>query len=383
MAEQPAISARSRRLESLDVLRGLTIIGMVIANASAGLYYDQQIQVFPLVLHSHWDGLTFADIVFPGFLTMMGISIPLALGIDRSGRGMAPGDLGKIGGRVARLLLLGFILSNIYWFADFSSGSWRLFGVLQRIGLCYGAAAILFLQCSPRTRLILAAALLVLYWPVTMIPTLDGIPTNLWLRGENFVGSVDRLLLGAGNHIYVPGPEGYDPEGLLGTLPAIAQALIGVAIGEYLARHRERESWLPLALAGIAMIAVGAVWSFGFPVIKDIWSSSFVLVTTGITALALGLLHLWLDNRDARAIDGAARVLKRFAVVFGANAIAAYTLHEVTSGMISWQLITLPYHWTVGALGPGLAALLPVAVYIGFLWICMDYFLRRGWIFKV
>jgi len=383
MTEQLVASTKPRRLDSLDVLRGLTVVGMIIANASAGLYYDQQVHVFPLVLHSHWDGLTFADIVFPGFLTMMGVSIPLALGIGRSGQGMAPGDAGRIGWRVARLLLLGFILSNIYWFADFSSGAWRLFGVLQRIGLCYGAAAVLFLKCRPRTRLILAAALLALYWPLTMIPTLDGVPTNLWLRGENFVGSVDRILLGAGNHIYVPGPEGYDPEGLLGTLPAIAQALIGVAIGDYLARHRERASWRPLALIGAAMIAAGAAWSFAFPVIKDIWSSSFVLVTSGITIVALGLLHLWLDGRGDGEVDGAGRLLKRFAIVFGANAIAAYTLHEVTSGMIDWALIMLPYHWAVGALGEGLAALLPVALYIGFIWLCMNYFLRRGWIFKI
>jgi len=215
-----------QRLVSLDLLRGLTVIGMITVNEMAGM----PAPVFPLLLHSHWDGLTIADVVFPAFLFMVGVSIPLSF------RSKTRIDYGQIGWRVLRLILLGFILSNIFWLSKFSSGSWRLFGVLQRIGLVYGVCAVMFLKLSPRTRLIVAAAILLLYWPLTYIPTLDGVPTDLWQRGMNFVGSVDRVLLGVGNHIYVPGRHGYDPEGLLGTLPAIAQGLIGLAAGEYVLR---------------------------------------------------------------------------------------------------------------------------------------------------
>src|SRR3546814_10524882 len=89
------------------------------------------------------------------------------------------------------------------------------------IGLVYCACAILFLLAGPRARLIIAAAILALYWPLALLPSLDGLATDIWVRGHNFIASVDRLLLG--NHLYVKGPEGYDPEGILGTLPAIAQ----------------------------------------------------------------------------------------------------------------------------------------------------------------
>jgi predicted acyltransferase len=212
---------KSERLVSLDLLRGVAVIGMILVNEMAGM----EPPVYPLLLHSRWAGLTIADVVFPSFLFMVGVSIPLSL------KRNADADYSRIAWRTLRLVLLGFILSNIFWFSQFSSGSWRLFGVLQRIGLVYGVCALMFLKVSPRIRLIVAAAILVLYWPLTLIPALDGLPNDIWVRGHNFIGSVDRVLLGAGNHIYVPGREGYDPEGLLGTLPAIAQGLIGLAVG--------------------------------------------------------------------------------------------------------------------------------------------------------
>src|SRR4051794_34821171 len=270
-------SPKTERLVSLDLLRGLAVIGMILVNEMAGMAPP----VFPLLLHSHWDGLTIADVVFPSFLFMVGVSIPLSF------RARERVEYAPILWRSLRLILLGFILSNIFWFSQFNSGSWRLFGVLQRIGIVYGVCAIMFLKVSPRARLIVAAAILLLYWPLTYIPTLDGVATDLWQRGMNFVGSVDRVLLGAGNHIYVPGPHGYDPEGLLGTLPAIAQGLIGVSIGEYVLRSERGERLRTLAIVGAAMLVVGIAWGFLFPVVKDIWSSTFVLVTSGIASLVL------------------------------------------------------------------------------------------------
>src|SRR3546814_19459451 len=103
------------------------------------------------------------------------------------------------------------------------------------IGLVYCACAILFLLAGPRARLIIAAAILALYWPLALLPSLDGLATDIWVRGHNFIASVDRLLLG--NHLYVQGPEGYDPEGIFGTLPALAPDLIGLAIGQLLVRR--------------------------------------------------------------------------------------------------------------------------------------------------
>lgn len=362
------------RMVSLDVLRGLTVVGMILVNSMAGMKYGAEATVFPPLLHAHWDGLMLADLVFPGFLMMVGVAIPLA---------MANGGAGQtrpILARTARLFVLGFILSNLYWFADMSSGDWRLFGVLQRIGLVYGACALLFLACGPRTRMAILVAILALYWPLTLAPAIDGLPTDIWARGHNFVASVDRLLLGAGNHMYVKGPEGYDPEGLLGTLPAIAHGLIGVAIGEYLLK-RPAHSARMLALAGAAMLALGVAWGFVFPVIKDIWSSTFVLVTCGITTLALAGLHAWLDGPREHSAPTRAFVL--FGSAFGINAIAAYVLHQLTAPMPTWQIMLVPFQALRGTLGDGLASFVPVLLYIAFLWLCVDYLRRRKWVIKI
>jgi predicted acyltransferase len=369
-------SARPR-LVSLDVLRGLTVLGMILVNSMAGMKYGAKAEVFPLLLHAHWQGLTLADLVFPAFLMMVGVSIPLALAGARTED--SPKQTSAILARAARLVLLGFLLSNLYWFADFS-GDWRLFGVLQRIGLVYGACALLFLACGPRARTAIIVAILLLYWPLALLPSLDGLPTDIWVRGHNFVGSVDRALLGAGNHMYVKGPEGYDPEGLLGTLPAIAHGLIGVAIGDYLLR-RPAGAARTLAIAGAAMLVLGVAWAFVFPVIKDIWSSSFVLVTCGLATLALAGLHAWLDG--PREHGGATRALVLFGTAFGINAIAAYVLHELSAPMPTWAIMLVPFQALRGSIGDGLAAFVPVLIYIGLIWLCMEYLRRRRWIIRI
>src|SRR5688500_5223965 len=366
---------KRERLLSRDMMRGLAVMGMILVNSMAGLASEGK--VFPLLLHAHWDGLTLADVVFPMFLMMVGVSIPLSL---RKSDGLSGDESRRILWRTLRLILLGWILTNFWWVQDFSASSWRLFGVLQRIGLVYGACAFLFLLCSPRTRLILLALILVLYWPLTLLPALDGLPNDIWQRGHNFVASVDRVLLGAGNHNYVQGPEGYDPEGLLGTLPAIAQGLIGVAVGEYLLQRRDR-GVQRLALAGAAMLAVGVAWGFVFPVIKDIWSSSFVFVTCGISILTLAFLH-WIYDRG-HALDGVRKAAAFIVLPFGVNAIAAYVLHQVTGSMLGWDLLLQPYRAASGAVGPELAAFIPVAMYIFAIWLAMVYLWKKRWIIKI
>ena len=359
--------AKPQRLVSLDLLRGLAVIGMIVVNSMAG--QQGRGQVYPTLLHSHWDGLTLADVVFPAFLFMVGVSIPLSL------RRKVDADRWHILWRTLRLIFLGFILSNIFWFSQFSSGDWRLFGVLQRIGIVYGVCAIMFLTLSPRTRLIVAGAILVLYWPLTLIPTLDGVPTDLWLRGRNFVGSLDRVLLLS--HVYVPGPEGYDPEGILGTLPAIAQGLIGISVGEYLIRKRDLK---PLWIGGAAMLVAGIAWSFLFPVIKDIWSSTFVLVTCGISLLVLAGLSWLFDGKPMTAFR---RIVEVIVLPFGVNAIAAYTLHEVTWALLGWDLLQLPYRGLRPPLGSEIAAFAPVLLYLALIWLAMFYLWRKRWLIRI
>ncbi|WP_374408573.1 acyltransferase family protein [Pelagerythrobacter sp.] len=359
------------RLISLDVLRGLTVAGMILVNSAAAMTWAAQADVAPILLHVSWDGLTLADLVFPGFLTMVGIAIPYSL------RTAEPGwpATRRILGRTARLLILGFLLSNLYWLASFEAGDWRLMGVLQRIGLVYGVCALLFLACGPRVRMALAAAILLAYWPLALLPSLDGTATDIWVRGQNFIASVDRAILGP--HRYVPGPEGYDPEGILSTLPAIAQGLIGVAVGELMIRGEGRRT-RALAMIGAALTVAGIAWGLIFPVVKDIWSSSFVLVTSGVTIAALAVLHHALDREGRRPGWLATAML-----AFGANAIAAYTLHQVTAGMVGWDALLVPFTALRPALGNPIASLIPVAIYMALIWAAMEWLRRKGWIIKI
>jgi predicted acyltransferase len=368
---------KRERLVSLDLLRGLAVIGMILVNEMAGM--ESEGPVYSTTLHSHWQGLTLADVVFPAFILMVGASIPLSFQSKTAEQLASSEQYSRILWRSARLVLLGWLLSNLWWFIDFDASSWRLFGVLQRIGLVYAACAIMFLKLGSRTRIIIAAAILVLYWPLTLLPSLDGLTTDLWVRGHNFVGSVDRVLLGAGNHNYVKGPEGYDPEGLLGTFPAIAQGLIGIAIGEYLLR-REQRTVRTLAIAGAAMLAIGVAWGFVFPVVKDIWSSTFVLVTSGIATLALAALSFAFDGRPAK---GFRRFWIWVILPFGVNAIAAYVLHDVAGGMLGWDLLQNPYHALVPTLGTALAAFVPVGLFLLFIWGCMAYLWRSNWLIRI
>ncbi len=133
-----------------------------------------------------------------------------------------------------------------------------------------------------------------------------------------------------------------------------------------------------LAVAGAAMLAAGGAWSLVFPIVKDIWSSSFVLVTSGITILALAFLHHWLD-REGRKPGLAATAM----LAFGANAIAAYTLHQLTAGFVTWDLLLLPFRALRESLGDPIASLLPILLYMSLIWAAMEWLRRKGWIVKI
>lgn len=357
------------RLASLDVLRGLTIVGMIVVNSASYLYYVSGYAIFAPLEHAAWRGFTIADSVFPAFVFMTGVSIPLAMA--GQGSGLDGATLRRLLVRSGRLFLLGLILSNIYWMATPESVLFRPMGVLQRLALCFLAAAVLFKILSPRARLALAAAILLLYWPLSLLPFPDGV-TDLLKPGANFVGWFDRLVLGA--HTYVHGPLGYDPEGLLSTLPAIAQALLGVAAGEWLLARRGS---LGLLIAGAVMIAGGLAWGLVFPISKELWTSSFVLLSTGIALVLLAGLHQALDIKGWK-LPGT-----RFLTDFGINAIFAYSLHMLASIMLAAHILKIPYAWATPVVGDKTAALIPVAIFVGLIWMVVAYMRKRGWVVKV
>ena len=357
------------RLASLDVLRGLTIVGMIVVNTAAYLHAVSGYAQFASLEHADWHGFTIADAVFPAFVFMTGVSIPLALG-GKGGRLDGP-TLRRLLVRAGRLFLLGLILSNLYWMATPESVLFRPMGVLQRLALAFLAAGVLYKTLGPRARLVLAAAILLLYWPLTLAPFPDG-ATDLLTPGANFVGWVDRAVLGA--HVYVPGPLGYDPEGLLSTLPAIAQALLGVAAGEWLLARRGS---LGLLIAGAVAIVAGLAWGLVFPISKALWTSSFVLLSTGIALVPLAGLHQALDVKDWK-LPGT-----RFLTDFGINAIFAYSLHMLASIMLTAHMLKIPYAWATPFVGDKTAALIPVAIFVGLIWTVLAYMRRRGWVVKV
>lgn len=373
----PGPGSSPSRIISVDLLRGLTVMLMIFVNAAA--HYKDDVPRF--VLHSRWQGLTLADLVFPAFVTLVGVSIPLALHRTRRAEGLDRRQAFHVFWRTVRIVVLGLILTNLEWFSEPAENPFRPWGVLQRIGLVYGACAVLFLHFQPRTLALMAGAMLLLYWPLLHLRSLDGLPTDLWHRGHNFAASLDRLMLGAGHHLYVNGRAGYDPEGLLGTLPAIAHGLIGVIAGEYLIRHPGSRVTARLALLAAFMFVLGLGWHFGFPIVKDLWSSSFVLVTSSLTLLALAALHHWLDHRAAQS--GLLALVLAIPLAFGVNAIAAYILHEVAAPMLDWPLMNAVLDHAQSLLGSSTGALIPPLLFVFFVWLGMHYLQRRRWIIKI
>ena len=283
--------------------------------------------------------------------------------------------LRRIGARTTGLMALGFLLTNITWFGDMDHGDWRLLGVLQRIGICYFATAILFVACGPRARLLLALLVLLVYWPLTLIP-ISGHATNLLLPGANFASFVDRMVLGS--HALVTGPSGYDPEGLLSTLPAIAQCLLGALAGDWLLNNRrvERAPW-KLAAAGAVTLALGVAWSPFFPLVKNIWSSSYVLFSTGLVMLLLAL-SWWAIDRKRLRFWGVT-----FLEAFGVNALLAYVVQQTAQLLPAADDMHAIGAATLKMEGSALIANRPILLFLVMLWVPLEIMRRRWWIVRL
>ncbi len=315
---QPEAAIRSRRLLSLDVFRGLTIAGMVLVNNPGGS------AIYPPLEHASWNGWTPTDLIFPFFVFIVGVAIPLAFQ-RRVAEGGTQRDLYL---KVLRRSLLIFFISLIvlhgfpYTLEKFSRI--RIPGVLQRIAICYFFAAIIFLKTKVRTQAIIAAALLLLYWLVMKtIPAPGYAAGDLSMEGS-LASWLDRTLLAG--HIYRPV---YDPEGLLSTVPAISTCLAGVLTGSWLQTRREPlDKVAGMFGAGALCVMVGYLWDMVFPINKALWTSSYVVFTAGM-ALQLLALCYW-----ATDIKGWTRWAKPF-VIFGVNALALFVFSGLMARVMS------------------------------------------------
>lgn len=293
-----ATTARSGRLDSVDALRGLTVAAMIFVNAPG----DWAHLWWPFA-HAEWHGCTPTDLIFPAFLFLVGVSLALAGGPRRD----AGADLAALQRawwwRALRILLLGWVLAAAIAFTF--GTAWRPFGVLQRIAICFAAAGWLYLHAAPRTRWVAWSGLLLGYGLLLQASGDLGRDTSLPSR-------VDAWLLGPLAYRHDPATGlGYEPEGLLSTLGALATTLLGSACGDWLRQRRAR----PLVLTGLACTAAGlALHATWLPMNKALWTPPFVLFTGGVAALALAAAHTLVDRRGWPALG------RRF----GVNAITAY-----------------------------------------------------------
>lgn len=297
----------NKRLVSLDVLRGITVAGMILVNDGYG-------DTFATLQHSKWNGMTPCDLVFPFFLFIMGISTYLSLRKYQFQWSAAAAR--KILKRTIVIFTIGL---GINWLAIALGGDWgwshlRIMGVMQRIAICYGVVSLLALSMNHKYTLHVCFGLLVVYTIILL--TGNGYAYD----ATNIAARIDDAVLGY-DHLYHKSPV--DPEGLLGTISAIAHTLIGFWCGRAMMKAKTtNERVLRFLLAGGILVIGGWLLSFGLPLNKRIWSPSYVLMTCGLASLLQGILMYVID------IQGYQR-WSTFFMVFGVNPLFLYVLSEV------------------------------------------------------
>jgi len=302
---------KDERLGSLDAFRGATVAAMILVN-NAG---DWDKTYGPL-LHAEWHGWTPTDLIFPFFLFVVGVAIPYAFAgrLQRSG-----GDLGPLHGQIVRRALILFALGLFLSWFPFYTVNWqtaRIPGVLQRIAVVYVVAALAWLHLGARSRGFLAVALLAGYWLAMVLVPVPGHGAGDLSPDGNLSAWIDHVVLGSHTWRKAPGPG--DPEGIFGTVPAIATALAGLFTGDWLRSARtQREKLRGLLLGGGAGVIAGLGLDPWFPINKNLWTSTYVLFTAGMALLMLAATYYWVYVRHR---DGWARPFS----VFGTNAIFAF-----------------------------------------------------------
>jgi len=326
-----------RRYYSLDVFRGATVALMILVN-NPGTWAH----VFAPLRHAPWHGCTPTDLVFPFFLFAVGNA--MAFVVPRLREAGAGVFWKKVIRRTLLIFAIGLFLNwwpFLHWTADgLQFREWtdsqnpergvRIFGVLQRIAIAYFFASVLAYFLRPKALLYVSAGILLAYWGLcAFLGTGDPYALEGW-----FGTAIDKTLLGAA-HLYKGEGVPFDPEGLMSTLPAIVQVVFGYLTGVFI-RQKGAVDWLwtkvpasqephfkllsGLMVTGFILLVLGWTWSLGFPINKKIWTSSYVLYTTGLGIMALGGMVWFIEVQQVR------NALTRFFDVFGKNPLFIFVL---------------------------------------------------------
>jgi predicted acyltransferase len=379
------------RLTCLDVFRGITIAGMILVNMAS----VAEPNVYPPLLHAQWHGWTPTDLVFPFFLFIVGAAISFSFSkyTDNKAEGKTSHlPYGRIFRRAAILFALGLFLNGFWnqgiWTFDFSS--LRLMGVLQRISLTYLIASLAVLHLPRRSQWILTGVLLIGYWLTMMYIPVPGYGAGVLTREGNFGAYVDRLIIPK-THLYKG--DGFnlmgDPEGIFSTIPAVASVLFGYFTGEWIRTQKKTnsETSMDLVLFGLSCLIIGGIWDLAFPINKKLWTSSYVIFTTGWALLLLAACYELIEVRRMRRWSKPFEVLGLNAIfIFVASVLLIKILVKTTIGSGEKALST--YDWIYQNLFAAWAGAfngsLLFAIATVLLWLavaCAMY--RRGWFIKV
>ena len=319
------------RLVSLDAFRGATVAGMLLVN-NPGSWST----VYPPLLHAPWHGWTPTDLVFPCFLWIMGVSLAFSFAQRREAGADRAALFRHVLRRSAIIFGLGLLLAafpfGLLPAQHFSFGTMRIPGVLQRIALCYLAAAAIFLRTGPRGLTIWTVALLAGYWAMLKLVAVPGYGAGVLEPTGSLPWWVDSHVLAGHTWSGAPVP-GFDPEGILSTIPAIGTVLLGALAGRWLRRTGSQETTaVGLLVAGLALLAIGALLNVWLPINKNLWTSSYTVFMAG-WATALFAAFYWLID-----VRGWRRWAQPF-VLYGMNALALFVLAGLCAkllGLIQW-----------------------------------------------
>lgn len=330
----------SSRYYSLDVFRGATVALMILVNNPGSWGH-----IYPPLKHAPWHGATPTDLVFPFFLFAVGNAMAFVIPRLRSAATQQGDGLfwRKVLKRTLLIFGIGLFLNwspFVKWEGESLVGKeWaniRILGVLQRIALAYFFASVIVYYGRARGAFLAGATLLLLYW---FICWWLGDPADPYSLNGYFGTAVDKSVLGE-NHMYKGEGVPFDPEGITSTIPSIVQVIFGFLVGQYIQQKGKNAEMLSnLFVAGLVLVLAGLAWGLVFPINKKIWTSSYVVYTSGLAIVTIGVMIHLLEFRKAKGR------WSRFFDVFGKNPLFIFVLSGFLPRVLAlmrWQDGLLP-----------------------------------------